>query len=144
MIFWILYLLTLISTFYVGFNAPFSPLWNFLLAAAINFVGTVLSIGICAFFSLLLGKRDKFVLRKTQIYFVAFYTKDKLVLNDYKGGSFIIPRTDIAEVKTSEIELCPYVEVQYYNIGGWRKILLWDMYDNQIRFVLYMPVETEN
>ena len=144
MLFWILYLLTLISTFYVGFHAPLSPQWNFLLAAAINFVGAALSIGICVFFSLLLGKRDKFVLRKTQLYFVAYHTKDKLVLNDYKGGTFVIPRTDIAEVKTSETELCPYVEIQYYNIGGWRKFLLWDIYDNQIRFVLYTPVETEN
>jgi hypothetical protein len=93
--------------------------------------------------SLLLGRTDKFVLRKKTRYFVRGRTDDyfRVLLDD--GEIAVIPVSEITETRTDTEELCPYVEIEHYNIGGWRDFFLLRMYEDTLKFILYLPSEDE-
>ena len=122
---------------YAAINLPCHPLLSALLAFVIYFVTASLSTIITVFLSLLLGKTDKFVLRKKTRYFVREHTDEyfKVLLGD--GSVAVIPISEITETRTDTEELCPYIEIEHYNIGGWRKLLLLSVYEDTLKFILY-------
>ena len=91
------------------------------------------------FLSLLLGRTDKLVLRKKTRYFVRERTDDyfKVLFND--GAVAVIPISEITETRTDTEELCPYIEIEHYNISGWRKLLLLPVYEDTLKCILYLP-----
>lgn len=122
---------------YATINLPCHPLLSALLSLAIYFVTASLLTLIAAFLSLLLGKTDKFVLRKKTRYFVQeragnYFT---VLLDDEKTA--VIPISEITETRTDTEELCPYIEIEHYNIGGWRKLLLFSVYADRLKYILY-------
>ena len=124
---------------YALINLPCHPLLSALLAFAIYFVTASLSAIIAMFLSLLLGRTDKFVLRKKTRYFVRERTDDyfRVLLDD--GATAVIPVSEIAETRTDTEELCPYIEIERYNISGWRKLLLLPVYEDTLKCILYLP-----
>lgn len=122
---------------YAAINLPCHPLLSALLAFAIYFVTASLSIIITVFLSLLLGRTDKFVLRKKTRYFVRERTDDyfRVLLGD--GRIAVIPVSEITETRTDTEELCPYIEIEHYNIGGWRKLFLLSVYTDRLKYILY-------
>ena len=128
---------------YAAINLPCHPLLSALLAFAIYFVTASLSTIITVFLSLLLGRTDKFVLRKKIRYFVREHTDEyfRVLLGD--GRIAVIPVSEITETRTDTKELCPYVEIEHYNIGGWRKLLLLSVYEDTLKYILYLPSEDE-
>jgi hypothetical protein len=126
---------------YAAINLPCHPLLSALLALAIYFVTASLSAVITVFLSLLLGRTDKLVLRKKTRYFVRERTDDyfKVLFND--GAVAVIPISEITETRTDTEELCPYIEIEHYNIGRWRKLLLLPVYEDTLKCILYLPSE---
>lgn len=124
---------------YALINLPCHPLLSALLSFAIYFVTASLSAIIAVFLSMLLGRTDKFVLRKKTRYFVRERTDDyfKVLLDD--GKIAVIPISEITETRTDTEELCPYIEIEHYNIGGWRKLLLLSVYADRLKCILYLP-----
>ena len=124
---------------YAAINLPCHPLLSALLAFVIYFVTASLSTIIAMFLSLLLGRTDKFVLRKKTRYFVRERTDDyfKVLCND--GAVAVIPISEITETRTDTEELCPYIEIEHYNISGWRKLLLLPVYEDTLKCILYLP-----
>ena len=122
---------------YAAINLPCHPLLSALLAFAIYFVTASLSTIITVFLSLLLGRTDKFVLRKKTRYFVRERTDDyfRVLLGD--GQTAVIPVSEITETRTDTEELCPYIEIEHYNIGGWRKLFLLSVYTDRLKYILY-------
>ena len=122
---------------YALINLPCHPLLSALLAFAIYFVTASLSTIITVFLSLLLGRTDKFVLRKKTRYFVRERTDDyfRVLLDD--GETAVIPVSEITETRTDTEELCPYIEIEHYNIGGWRKLFLLSVYADRLKYILY-------
>ena len=128
---------------YAVINLPCHPLLSALLALVIYFVTASLSAIATVFLSLLLGKTDKLVLREKTRYFVRERTDDhfKVLLDDEKIA--VIPISEITETRTDTEELCPYIEIEHYNIGGWRKLLLLSVYADRLKYILYLPSEDE-
>ena len=126
---------------YAAINLPCHPLLSALLALIIYFVTASLSAIITVFLSLLLGKTDKFVLREKTRYFVRERTDEyfRVLLDDERIA--VIPISEITETRTDTEELCPYIEVEHYNIGGWRKLLLLFVYEDRLKYILYLPSE---
>ena len=122
---------------YAAINLPCHPLLSALLAFAIYFVTASLSTVITVFLSLLLGRTDKFVLRKKTRYFVRERTDEhfRVLLGD--GQTAVIPVSEITETRTDTEELCPYIEIEHYNIGGWRKLFLLSVYADRLKYILY-------
>lgn len=122
---------------YAAINLPCHPLLSALLACAVYFVTASLSIIITVFLSLLLGKTDKFVLRKKTRYFVRERTDEyfRVLLGD--GRIAVIPVSEITETRADTEELCPYIEIEHYNIGGWRKLFLLSVYTDRLKYILY-------
>lgn len=122
---------------YAAVNLPYHPLLSALLAFAIYFATTILSIIITVFLSLLLGKTDKLILRKKTRYYVRERTDDyfRVLLGD--GRIAVIPISEITETRTDTEELCPYIEIEHYNIGGWRKLFLLSVYEDRLKYILY-------
>jgi hypothetical protein len=126
---------------YAAINLPCHPLFSALLAFVIYFVTASLSTVIAIFLSMLLGKTDKFVLRKKIQYFVRERTDEyfRVLLGD--GRIAVIPISEITETRTDTEELCPYIEIEHYNTGGWRKLLLLPVYEDTLKYILYLPSE---
>jgi hypothetical protein len=122
---------------YALINLPCHPLLSALLAFVIYFVTASLSAIITVFLSLLLGRTDKFVLRKKTRYFVRERTDEyfRVLLGDERTA--VIPVSEITETRTDTEELCPYIEIEHYNIGGWRKLLLLSIYADRLKYILY-------
>ena len=126
---------------YALINLPCHPLLSALLSFAIYFVTASLSAIIATFLSLLLGKTDKFVLRKKTRYYVRERTDEhfRVFLGD--GRTAVLPISEITETRSDTEELCPYIEIEHYNIGGWRKLLLLSVYKDRLKYILYLPSE---
>ena len=122
---------------YAAINLPCHPLLSALLSFAIYFVTASLLTLIAAFLSLLLGRTDKFVLRKKTRYFVRERTNDYFTVLLDDGKTAVIPISEITETRTDTEELCPYIEIEHYNIGGWRKLLLFSVYEDRLKYILY-------
>lgn len=122
---------------YALINLPCHPLLSALLSFAIYFVTASLSTIIAMFLSLLLGRTDKFVLRKKTRYFVRERTDEYFTVLLDDGRIAVIPVSEITETRTDTEELYPYIEVEHYNIGGWRKLLLLSVYEDTLKCILY-------
>ena len=122
---------------YAAINLPCHPLLSTLLAFVIYFITASLSIIITVFLSLLLGKTDKLILRKKTRYYVRERTDDyfRVLLDD--GEIAVIPISEITETRTDTEELCPYIEIEHYNIGGWRKLFLLSVYADRLKYIIY-------
>ena len=128
---------------YALINLPCHPLLSALLAFAIYFVTASLSTIITVFLSLLLGRTDKLVLKKKNRYYVRECTDEhfRVLLGD--GKVAVIPISEITETRTDTEELCPYIEIEHYNISGWRKLLLLPVYEDTLKCILYLPSKDE-
>ena len=122
---------------YAAINLPCHPLLSALLASVIYFVTASLSAIITSSLSLLLGKTDKLVLRKKTRYFVQERAGNYFNVLLDNGGTAVIPVSEITETRTDTEELCPYIEIEHYNIGGWRKLLLLSVYEDTLKCILY-------
>jgi hypothetical protein len=124
---------------YAAINLPDHPLLSVLLAFVIFFITASLSTIIAVFLSLLLGKTGKFVLRKKTRHLVRVLTDDyfKILLDDEKIA--VIHILDIAETRTDTEELYPYIEIEHYNISGWRRLLLFPVYKDELKYILCSP-----
>lgn len=122
---------------YAAVNLSCHPLLSALLASVIYFVTASLSAIITSSLSLLLGKTDKLVLRKKTRYFVQERTDDYFTILLDDGEITVIPISGITETRTDTEELCPYIEIEHYNIGGWRKLLLLSVYEDTLKCILY-------
>lgn len=122
---------------YALINLPCHPLLSALLAFAIYFVTASLSTIITVFLSLLLGRTDKFVLRKKTRYYVRERTDEYFRVLLDNGKIAVIPVSEITETRTDTEELCPYIEIEHYNIGGWRKLFLLSVYADRLKYILY-------
>ena len=138
MLLWILLILNFIGACYFGINAPFDLGWNIILAAAIYIGGTFLYVGICALLSLLLGRTDKFVLRKKTNHKVVYIDSDLLTLAD-TGETVML--SDISRTIYSEKLDYPILRIEEYNIGGWRKKWLLELYKSRYNLILFLPIE---
>lgn len=137
MIFIILMLGSVAGAIYTGLNLPFHWIIATLLGLIVYFILASAACLISVFLSLLLGRTDKFVLRKKTRYFVRERTDDyfRVLLDD--GAIAVIPVSEITETRTDTEELCPYIEIEHYNIGGWRKLLLLSVYADRLKYILY-------
>jgi hypothetical protein len=124
---------------YAAINLPYHPLLSALLAFVIFFITASLSTIIAAFLSLLLGRTGKFVLRKKTRHLIRGLTDDyfKILLDDERIA--VIPILEITETRTDTEELYPYIEIEHYNIGGWRRLLLLSVYKDELKYILYSP-----
>ena len=138
MLFWILLILNFIGACYAGINAPFDLGWKILLAAVIYIGGTFLYIGVCALLSLLLGGTDKFVLRKKTNYKVAYMDSDLLTIAETNET---VSLSRINKTIYSEKLDYPILRIEEYNIGGWRKKWLLELYQNRYNLILFLPIE---
>ena len=138
MLLWILVILNFIGACYAGINAPFDLGWNILLAAAIYIGGTFLYIGVCTLLSLLLGGTDKFVLRKKTNYKVAYMDSDLLTVAETNET---ISLSRINRTIYSEKLDYPILRIEEYNIGGWRKKWLLELYKSRYNLILFLPIE---
>jgi hypothetical protein len=126
---------------YAAINLPYHPLLSALLAFVICFVTVSLSAVIAVFLSLLLGRNDKFVLRKKTRYSVWGRTDDHVLIILRGGKVAVIPISKITETRTDTEELYPYIEIEHYNIGGWRRFLLLSVYEDELKYILHLPCE---
>ena len=126
---------------YAAINLPCHPLLSALLAFVIYFVTASLSTIIAMFLSLLLGRTDKFVLRKKTRYFVRERTDEYFRVFLSNERTAVIPISEITETRTDTEELYPYIEIEHYNIGGWRRLLLLSVYKDELKYILYLPSE---
>lgn len=122
---------------YALINLPCHPLLSALLAFVIYFVTASLSTIIAVFLSLLLGRTDKFVLRKKTRYYVREFSDGYIKFFADDARTIVVPILDITETRTDTEELCPYIEIEHYNIGGWRKLFLLSIYEDTIKYILY-------
>lgn len=122
---------------YAAMNLPCHPLLSALLAFVIYFATANLSAIIAVSLSLLLGKTDKFVLRKKTRYLVQERAGNYFTVLLDDGKTAVIPISEITETRTDTEELCPYIEIEHYNIGGWRKLLLLSVYEDTLKCILY-------
>ena len=64
-------------------------------------------------------------------------TKITRLFNVGDNRTFVVPVSEITETRTDTKELCPYVEIEYYNIGGWRDFFLLRIYEDTVKYILY-------
>lgn len=97
--------------------------------------------GLTVVVSMLLGKSGQTHLKKSRHYFVK--SRDESYTYLYSGDGFIItvPNSEIAETHIDTSEQHPYMMVDYYNIGGWRRWLLVETYKDKPVYTLYLPSE---
>lgn len=132
MLLWILILLSLATAILLGCILN-SVLWGVLIYIGFCFA----SFGVLWLGSMLLGKPVHFVLRENQSYEVIYM--DDNIIKIYNGE--ILAKNELHNtVYTNEV-LRPTLEVKRFNIGGWRKELLAELYDDEFEYTLYLPVE---
>lgn len=137
MIFIILMLGSIAGAIYTGLNLPFHWIIATLLGLVVYFVLAAATCIISVFVSLLLGKTDKLVLKKKNHYYVRERSDKLLHLFAGDGKTIVVPVSEITETRTDTEELCPYVEIEHYNIGGWRDFFLLRMYEDTVKYILY-------
>ena len=143
MIFIILMLGSIAGAIYTELNLPFHWIIATLLGLVVYFVLASMACLISVFVSLLLGKTDKLVLKKKNRYYVRERSDKLLHLSAGDNRTIVVPVSEITETRTDTEELCPYVEIEHYNIGGWRDFFLLRMYEDTLKFILYLPSEDE-
>lgn len=143
MIFIILMLGSVASAIYTGLNLPCHWIIATLLGLVVYFILASAACLISVFVSLLLGKTDKLVLKKKNRYYVRERSDKLLHLSAGDNRTIVVPVSEITETRTDTEELCPYVVIEYYNIGGWRDFFLLRIYEDTLKFILYLPSEDE-
>jgi hypothetical protein len=98
---------------------------------------------IVLFLSLWLGKTDKLVLKKKRRYWVRYRDDSITEVITPNSSGIVIDNFSFTETRFDTEELCPYVVFEYYNIGGWRRFLVPELYDDTIKVILYLPSEDE-
>lgn len=137
MIFIILTLGSVAGAIYTGLNLPFHWIIATLLGLVVYFVLASMACLISVFLSLLLGKTDKLVLKKKNRYYVRERSDKLLHLSAGDNRTIVVPVSEITETRTDTEELCPYIEIEHYNIGGWRKLFLLSVYADRLKYILY-------
>ena len=139
MIFIILMFGSIAGAIYTGLNLPFHWIIATLLGLIVYFILASAACLISVFVSLLLGKTDKLVLKKKNRYYVRERADKLLHLFTSDDRTIVVPVSEITETRTDTEELCPYIKIEYYNIGGWRKLLLLPVYEDTVKYILYLP-----
>lgn len=139
MIFIILMLGSIAGAIYTGLNLPHHWIIATLLGLVVYLVLAAATCIISVFVSLLLGKTDKLVLKKKNRYYVRECSDKLLHLFTNDNRTIFVPVSEITETRTDTEELCPYIEIEHYNIGGWRKLLLLSVYKDELKYILYSP-----
>ena len=143
MLFLFLMTFNVASAIYFGVNLPYHWTISVLLSILLYFVISFFTYGIMFLLLLWLGKTDKLVLKKKRRYWVRYRDDSvtEVVMPDSSG--LVIDNSSFAETRFDTKELCPYVVFEHYNIGGWRRFFLPELYKDTIKIILYLPSEDE-
>lgn len=143
MLFLFLMVLNVAGVMYFGIHLPYHWAISALLSILLYFV---ISLFICAFVLLMglwLGKTDKLVLKKKRRYWVRYRDETSTEVITPNSSGLVIANSAFTETHFDTEELCPYVVFEYYNIGGWRRFLVPEFYNDTIKVILYLPSEDE-
>jgi hypothetical protein len=144
MIFWLLLFGGLIASYGLAIYATDILLLRFGIWFIAYIVFGAAAILFSMGLSLWLGKTDKYVLREKRRYYITEDKDNIITVHGYETNQkFKTSRDFMDEIHKDPVELCPYVEIEIYNTGGWRRWLLLDAYPNEYRYVLYEPTKEE-
>ena len=143
MLFFFLMALNVASTICFSINLPYHWSISMLLSLLIYFVFSFFTCVIVLFVSLWLGKTDKLVLKKKRRYWVRYRDDSGTEIITPNSSGLVIDNSSFTETRFDTEELCPYVVFEYYNIGGWRRFLVPELYEDTIKVILYLPSEDE-
>ena len=132
MLFWTLLVISFGTAVLCG--SILDSIW---LGVLIYFGLAFASFGVLWVASLLLGRRDQFVLRENNDYEVIYM--DDNIVKIYNGE--ILPRNELHNTVYTNDVPHPVLEVKRFNIGGWRRTWLAELYDDEFEYTLYLPVE---
>lgn len=142
MLFWILMLLDLIAAGFFAYHMGTTILGYVVFGFGAYFILVLLSMLFMGFLSLLLGRRDKFVLKKSTKYEITYRDFDLIKVLNKQGRIEEVSTHLIDNTITDPEVLAPYLEINIYNSGGWRKYWLWEMYSDEVRYIVYLPVKS--
>jgi hypothetical protein len=143
MILWLLLLINLTLAIVLPAGTGYAIGWKILMGFTIYFCFSVLSFFFAVGVSMLLGRKDKYVLRRKRRYFITEYNDEYVKMRDFDGHFEKFALCLMDEIHYCDV-LTPYVDVEYYNHGGWRKIWLLDTYDDEVKYKCYLPDKTKS
>lgn len=135
MIIWVLILIDVIISVIYGITCGLDFLSSVGAATLLYAALVVVSIAVTLAASMLLGKRDKFVLRKISKYEITHLDTEKLQI---ASGETL----DLSLVNNTiyvDDDITPTLEVKQYNIGGWRQRWLFAIYPDRYEYIVYLP-----
>lgn len=136
MLFLFLTVCSMVAAIIYGINMPYHWSISSLLSLLIYFLFSFFTCMIVLLLSLWLGKTDKLVLKKKRRYWVRYRDDSitEVVMPD--SSSLVINNFSFTETRFDTKELCPYVVFEHYNIGGWRRFLVPELYEDTIKIIL--------
>jgi hypothetical protein len=134
----ILWVILVIASAIVAFTATAAAPLGFFYGVAV-YTGFVLFITMFMLvLSLALGKTDKKVLRESSKY--AITNIDSLYVYYFHAGKeFRFPRINLDKIVYQDEKLTPLLVINRYNCGGWRKWLLFNLYEDTVESIVYVP-----
>lgn len=135
MIYWLLMIPSFIAAIACGITFGSSLLEGIGVGLLILLGCEIVAMLISVLLSLWLGKTSQTVLRKTISVPIIHLDSDSCTL---QGGAEInLSAVDDTIFVDDDIQ--PYIVVNRYNIGGWRRWLLFELYDDKIQYFVYLP-----
>lgn len=138
MLFWLLLLLDIALSMLIGINLNIGILGSVVLSLLIYFVLCAISMALVGFLSLLLGGTNKFALKKKIKYKVIHRDTDCITILNKVNKTETVPMAYLDNIVIGSTET-PYLEVNIYNLTGWRAYWLWEVYHDTVEYILYLP-----
>ena len=138
MLLWLLLLLDIALSIVIGVNLNIGVLGSIILGLLIYFVLCAISTVFVGFLSLLLGRINKFALKKKIRYEITNYDTNFITVLNKSNKTEILPMSHIDKIISNSTEV-PYLEVNIYNLTGWRAYWLWELYKDKVEYILYLP-----
>ena len=135
MIYWLLMIPTLIASIACGIIFGSGFLEGIGIGVLVLLVCELIAMLISVLLSLWLGKTSQTVLKKTISIPIIHLDSDSCTL---QGGAEINLST-VDNIIFVDDDIQPYIVVNRYNIGGWRRWLLFELYDDRIQYFVYLP-----
>ena len=135
MIYWLLMIPGFIAAIASGIIFGSSVLEGIGVGVLILLGCEIVAMLISVLLSLWLGKTSQTVLKKTTSIPIIHLDSDSCTL---QGGAEINLST-VDDTIFVDDDIQPYIVVNRYNIGGWRRWLLFELYDDKIQYLIYLP-----
>ncbi len=135
MIIWVFILIDVIIGIIYGITCGLDLLASIGAATLLYAALVIISMAVTLLASMLLGKRDKFVLRKISKYEITHLDTQKLQI----ANGETLNLSCIDNTIYVDDDITPTLEIRQYNIGGWRYRWLLAVYPDRYEYIVYLP-----